>query len=53
MFDLDTQGRVVNQTVWLPPWPVTTVLRDAAIAGQLPSLPADFWLLPAALSRLS
>lgn len=53
VFDLDAQGRVANQTVWLRPWPVTTVLRDAAIAGQLPSLPADFWLLPAAPSRLS
>jgi predicted ATPase len=29
------------------------LVRDAAIAGQLPSLPADFWLLPAAPSRLS
>ena len=37
----------------LRPWPVVTVLRDAAIAGQLPSLLADFWLLPAAPSRLS
>ena len=53
VFELDDQGRVVNQTVWLRPWPVVTVLRDAAIAGQLPSLPADFWLLPAAPSQLS
>src|SRR5215469_11814409 len=53
VFELDTQRRVVNQTVWLRPWPVVTVLRDKAIAGQLPSLPADFWLLPAAPSRLS
>jgi AAA ATPase-like protein len=50
---LDAQGRVANQTVWLRPWPVVTVLRDAAIAGQLGCLPADFWLLPAAPSRLS
>lgn len=53
VFDLDAKGRVVNQTVWLRPWPSVTVLRDAAIAGQLPSLPADFWLLPAAPSQLS
>jgi len=53
VFELDGQGRVVNQTVWLRPWPVVTVLRDAAIAGQLPSLPAEFWLLPAAPSQLS
>jgi hypothetical protein len=32
---------------------VVTVLRDAAIAGQLGCLPADFWLLPAAPGRLS
>jgi hypothetical protein len=48
VFELDAQGRVVNQTVWLRPWPTVTVLRDRDIAGQLPSLPADFWLLPAA-----
>ena len=41
MSELDAQGRVVNQTVWLRPWPVVTILRDSAIAGQLPSLPAD------------
>ena len=43
MSELDAQGRVVNQTVWLRPWPVVTILRDSAIAGQLPSLPADYW----------
>lgn len=53
VFDLDAEGRVVNQTVWLRPWPAVTILRDAAIAGQLPSLPADYWLLPAAPSKLS
>jgi hypothetical protein len=53
VFELDGQGRVVHQTVWLRPWPTVTILRDAAIAGQLPSLPADFWLLPAAPSQLS
>jgi hypothetical protein len=53
VFELDAHGRVVNQTVWLRPWPVVTILRDAAIAGQLPSLPADYWLLPAAPSQLS
>jgi hypothetical protein len=53
VFELDAQGHVVNQTVWLRPWPVVTILRDAAIAGQLPSLPADYWLLPAAPSQLA
>ena len=53
VFELDADGQVLNQTVWLRPWPVVTILRDAAIAGQLPSLPADFWLLPAAPSQLS
>ena len=53
VFELDAQGRVVNLTVWLRPWPSVTVLRDAAIAGQLPSLPADYWLLPAAPSQLA
>jgi hypothetical protein len=53
VFELDAEGRVVNQTVWLRPWPTVTVLRDNAIAGQLPSLPADFWLLPAAPSKLA
>ncbi len=53
VFELDTQGRVVNQTVWLRPWPVVTILRDAAIAGQLPSLPAEYWLLPAEPTKLS
>jgi hypothetical protein len=53
VFDLDPAGRVVNQTVWLRPWPVVSILRDAAIAGQLPSLPADYWLLPAAPSQLA
>ena len=33
VFDLDAEGRVVNQTVWLRPWPVVTIPRDAAIAG--------------------
>ena len=53
LFELDDQGRVVHQTVWLRPWPVVTVLRDGAISSQLPAAPADFWLLPAAPSRLS
>jgi hypothetical protein len=37
----------------LRPWPVVTILRDAAIAGQIPSRPADYWLLPATPSKLS
>ncbi len=38
-YKLDGNGRVTSQTVWLRPWPVVTVLRDRAIAGQLPSSP--------------
>jgi hypothetical protein len=53
VFELDTEGRVRNQTVWLRPWPVVTILRDRAIAGQLPFLPADYWLLAPAPTHLS
>jgi hypothetical protein len=45
--DLDDAGHVLHQRVWLAPWPVTTLLRDRAIAAQPPSLDADFWLAPA------
>jgi hypothetical protein len=51
-FKLDGNGRVTDQTVWLRPWPVVTILRDRAIAGQLPFLPADYWRLPAGPSQL-
>jgi hypothetical protein len=44
--ELDARGRATSQTVWLRPWPAVTIPRDRAIAGQLPALPADFWLLP-------
>jgi hypothetical protein len=53
VFELDAEGRVTNQTVWLRPWPVITQLRDRSIAGQLPFLPADYWLLAPAPTRLS
>jgi hypothetical protein len=46
VFDLDDHGRVADQRVWLRPWPVTTLLRDRAMAERLPIL-ADKWLLPA------
>jgi SnoaL-like domain len=46
LFELDDQGRVTDQRVWLRPWPVTTLLRDRAMAERLPIL-ADKWLLPA------
>jgi SnoaL-like domain len=46
IFDFDSEGRVTDQRVWLRPWPVTTVLRDRAMAGQVDILPADVWLLP-------
>jgi hypothetical protein len=38
-FKLDDHGRVTDQTVWLRPWPVVTVLRDRAIAGSPPFPP--------------
>lgn len=44
-FELDEQGRVTDQRVWLAPWPVTTLLRDRAIAISV--LDADYWLAPA------
>ncbi|HEY1530368.1 MAG TPA: nuclear transport factor 2 family protein, partial [Galbitalea sp.] len=47
VFELDDDGRVTDQTVWLRPWPVATLLRDRAMAGKLSFLTADYWLLPA------
>jgi hypothetical protein len=52
VFQFDGNGRVTDQTVWLRPWPVVTVLRDRAIAAALPFLTADHWRLPAGPSRL-
>jgi SnoaL-like domain len=52
VFKLDGDGRVTDQTVWLRPWPVVTMLRDQAIAASLPFLTADYWRLPAAPSHL-
>jgi hypothetical protein len=51
-FKLDGHGRVTDQTVWLRPWPVVTVLRDRAIAASLAFLTADYWRLPAGPSQL-
>jgi hypothetical protein len=51
-YRLDDDGRVTNQTVWLRPWPVVTVLRDRAVAAGLPFLPADNWRLPAKPTQL-
>jgi hypothetical protein len=47
----ESQGQIVHQTHWLRPWPTVAILRDAAIAGQLTTMPAGFWLLPAAPAR--
>jgi SnoaL-like protein len=52
VFLLDGGGRVTDQTVWLRPWPVVSVLRDRAIAADLPFLPADYWRLPAEPTHL-
>jgi hypothetical protein len=51
-FRLDVSGRVTDQTGWLRPWPVVTLLRDRALAASLPGLPADYWRLPAGPSHL-
>jgi hypothetical protein len=45
--ELDEHGRIEDQKVWLAPWPTTTLLRDRAIAAQLPILGPELWL-PAA-----
>jgi hypothetical protein len=47
LLELDDDGRVEDQKVWLAPWPVTTLLRDRAIAAQLPVLGPEMWLAPA------
>ena len=52
VLQLDASGRVTDQTVWLRPWPVVSVLRDQAIAARLPFLPADYWRLPAEPTHL-
>jgi hypothetical protein len=52
VFQFDDGGRVTDQTVWLRPWPVVTMLRDRAIASGLPFLTADYWRLPAGPSYL-
>jgi SnoaL-like domain len=52
LFKLDGSRRVTDQTVWLRPWPVVTMLRDRAMAAGLPFLTADYWRLPAGPSRL-
>jgi len=52
VFKLDGNGTVTDQTVWLRPWPVVTMLRDRVIAASLPFLTADYWRLPAEPSHL-
>jgi hypothetical protein len=52
VFELDRDGRVTDQTVWLRPWPVVTMLRDRVIAASLPFLTADYWRLPPGPSHL-
>jgi SnoaL-like domain len=51
-YKLDGNGRVTDQTAWLRPWPVVTMLRDRASAASLPFLPAEYWRLPARPSHL-
>lgn len=47
VWDFDADGKATDQKVWLRPWPVTTILRDRAMAGGLEILGPDVWLLPA------
>jgi hypothetical protein len=47
VLEFDGEGLVADQRVWLRPWPVTTVLRDRAMAGGLSILGPDVWTLPA------
>jgi hypothetical protein len=51
-YKLDGNGQVTDQTAWLRPWPVVTVLRDRAIAADLPFLPPAYWRLPAKPTHL-
>lgn len=41
VFRLDSHGRMTDHTVLLRLWPVVTLLRDRAMAGQLPFLTAS------------
>jgi hypothetical protein len=41
VFRLDSQGRMTDQTILLRLWPVVTLPRDRAMAGQLPFLTAS------------
>ena len=50
---INAEGQLTDQKVWLRPWPVTTILRDRAMAGGLPFLGPDVWLLPAHPSPLA
>jgi len=50
---INAEGQLTDQKVWLRPWPVTTILRDRAMAGGLPFLGLDVWLLPAHPSPLA
>jgi hypothetical protein len=52
VFRFDGNGRVTDQTVWLRPWPVVTMLRDRAMAASLSLLTAEYWRLPAGPSHL-
>jgi hypothetical protein len=53
VFDLDDDGLVSDQRVWLRPWPVTTLLRDRAMASQLPILGVDAWLSSPHMTQLA
>jgi hypothetical protein len=53
VFKLDGDGRVNDQTDWLRPWPVVTVLRDQVIASKPTFLDVEYWLPRAEPSQLS
>jgi hypothetical protein len=51
-YRLDDNGWVTDQTVWLRPWPVVTLLRDRVMAANPAFLTADYWRLPARPTQL-
>ena len=45
-WQLDSEGRAAELTVYLRPFPVVTLLRTGVIAHNIPFLPTEFWTLP-------
>ena len=43
--ELDSEGHAAELSVYLRPYPVVTLLREAVIARKIPFLPTEFWTL--------